>query len=139
MRWSFVGSVLAVGLAWYLSAPVTLRARVVRLASQPSVQMAFQSDSAKSDALVVLLAFVLGAPMALALLALAVVVLARMVGVVLDTLRLPDGLALPLVVTAVSYGAYVMRGAWLPTSSYVLALVARAYVVFSASSPAFHG
>jgi hypothetical protein len=126
---------MAVGLIWYVSSSAAVRAYVTWLANQPSARMAYRSEGGSTDALIVLLAFVVFTPLIASLLVMLVVLIMRMTEVVLARARLPEWASVPLVLMAFAYGTYAMREAWLPESLHVLGLVARAYLVFSSSVP----
>jgi hypothetical protein len=69
-RWVGVAIVAAAVAAWYVEVFAALRPLAVSLASQPDVANAFSDPvSARTDALVVLVSFVLIAPVCLGLIA----------------------------------------------------------------------
>ena len=136
-RWLLAAAVTAIVLLSYVSTSAAVRGYVAWLANQPAARTAFRSEGGSTDALLVLLAFALVTPLLGSALVMLVVFIMRMTEVVLARVRLPEWASMPLVLIAVAYGTYAMREAWLPESLRVLGLVARAYLVFSASTPEF--
>ncbi|MCL6640692.1 MAG: hypothetical protein K6T92_04885 [Candidatus Rokubacteria bacterium] len=105
------------------------------LAAQPGVRDAFSDpDYGRVDALTLLLSVFLLTPFGVLLLALAfvfvLIVVALLFEPVLRAFRLPEWLALPVVLLGTAGGAWAASGFWLPPSLHVLALVARAWSVY---------
>lgn len=134
-RWLLVAVVPALGLIWYASSSATARGYINWLANQPDARAAFRSEGGSTDALLVLLSFVLLTPVVVSVLVMLIVFIMKIAEVVLSKVRLPEWASVPLVLTAVAYGTYATRQAWLPDSLHVLGLVARAYLVFSSGVP----
>ncbi len=134
-RWIAALAVVTVVLAWYVTSSAAARTKIAWLAGQPSVRTAFQAEGGSSDALVVLIAFAVAAPM-LAVVALGLVAFAsHLTAAALYQVRLPERLAVPVVLAGLGVLAYATRDAWWPHALYVLGLVARAYLIFSSAVP----
>jgi hypothetical protein len=125
--------VIVVGtLAWWLGAPSAVEHQVTQLANQPSVGTVFRDlESGRTDALIALMAFALGTPIAGALIVVCVVVLVKMLEAVFVSLRVPSRCAAPVVGTAVISALYATSHAWIPTVLYGCRVAARAYVVYA--------
>jgi hypothetical protein len=133
-RWLLALGVIA-GLAWYGDLGPRLRPAVEQLASQPEVADAFMDpESARIDALLLLVSFFLLTPAVIGLLALAVVfalvVTLLVAEPVFRWLRLPQWGCVPLVLGLAGAGAWMSRDTWLPHLLYVVALTAKAGLVF---------
>lgn len=133
-RWLLVLGVLA-GLAWYGDLGPLMRPLVEEFANQPEVAGAFSDpESARIDALLLLVSFFLLTPAVIGLLALSVVFVLVVALLVTEPLfrwlRLPLWSCVPLVLGLAGAGAWMARDTWLPHLTYVLALTARAGLVF---------
>ena len=133
--WLLAVLIVSATVAWYVGLSTAIHAEVGRLADQPSVQTAFQSEGASSDALILLISVAVLAPIATGLLILGLEFAVNGFELVLSRLHLPEWASTPVVLWAVASGIYAMREAWWPESLHVLGLVARAYLVFSSSVP----
>lgn len=139
--WSLV-AVTMVWVAWYGGLFAVIAARLSWLVDQPGVSTAFaEPEHGRVDALVMLLSFFLLAPMAV-LLALVALIFVLIVFVllfepVLRLLRLPEWVAVPVVVMGSAAGAWATTPLWLPQSLHVIGLVARAWLVYFSAIPGF--
>jgi hypothetical protein len=136
-RWLLAAVILAVALVWWASSSATVRGYINWLANQPDARTAYQEEGGSTDALIVLISFVLLTPLIASVVVMLVVFIMKMTEVFLVRVRLPEWASVPLVLAAFGYGTYAMRDAWLPESLHVLGLVARAYLVFSSATPGF--
>lgn len=132
--WSLVLGTAAV-LGYGAGALRPVERWLAHLAAQPGVREAFSDpDYGRVDALTLLLSVFLLTPFGALLLALAfvfvLIVVALLFEPVLRALRLPDWLALPVVLIGTAGGAWAASGFWLPQSLHVLGLVARAWSVY---------
>jgi hypothetical protein len=139
--WSLV-SVTMLWVAWYGGLFGEAVGRLTWLAHQPGVSTAFtEPEHGRVDALVMLLSFFLLAPLAvlLALVALifVLIVFVLMFEPILRLLRLPEWVAVPVVVMGSAAGAWATTALWLPQSLHVIGLVARAWLVYFSTIPAF--
>jgi hypothetical protein len=129
-------------LAWYSGLFTMLQLHLAALASQPGVAGAFADPGyGRVDALVMLLSFFLLAPIAAFIVLIALVflliVFVLLFEPVLRLLRLPEWVAVPMVVIGSAAGAWSMNGLWLPQSMHVIGLVARAWLVYFSTLPSF--
>jgi hypothetical protein len=114
--------------------------RLAHLAQQPAVATAFSDPGdGRVDALVMLLSFVLLAPIAifvvLAVLVFILIIFALLFEPVLRLMRLPEWMAVPVVLAGSAGCAWAYSGLWLPQSMHVFGLVARAWFVYFSSVP----
>jgi hypothetical protein len=135
-------TVAAVWLAWYTGLFALARARLTWLAGQPAVATSFSDPGyGRVDALIMLLSFFLLAPLAAFLVLLALVfvliVFVLLFEPILRLLRLPEWVAVPMVLAGSAAGAWASSNLWLPHSLHVLGLVARAWIVYFSTLPAF--
>ena len=139
--WSLV-VVTLMWVAWYGGVFAEVASRLTWLADQPGISTAFtQPEHGRVDALVMLLSFFLLAPMAV-LLALVALIFVLIVFVLLfepllRVMRLPEWVAVPVVVMGSAAGAWATTPLWLPQGLHVVGLVTRAWLVYFASIPAF--
>lgn len=136
MRWPLPLFVVASILAWYLAPSTGIHAQLSWLAGQPAVQTAFQGEGGSTDALLVLLAFAILTPLALAMVVVLLCFLVKAIGGPFARLHLPEWTSTAVVVAAFSWGTYALRDWWLAVALYVLGLSARAYLVYTSSMPA---
>jgi hypothetical protein len=130
--WVLIGIIVVAALAEYLGFSAMLGARIVSLASQPSVSTTFQDpESGRTDALTTLIAFAILAPMAAAAAVAALVLLSKAFEAVVVSCRLPGWLSAPVVGMGTLVAIYVTTQSWLPPSLHALGLVARAYLVYA--------
>jgi hypothetical protein len=132
--WSLV-LVTAATVAYGAGALQPVQKWLAHLATQPGVREAFSDpDYGRVDALTLLLSVFLLTPFGALLLALGFVFVLILVALlfepVLRAFRLPEWLALPVVLLGTACGAWAASGFWLPPSLHVLALVARAWSVY---------
>jgi len=124
-----------VGLSYGAQA-IGLEGKIAALASQPDVRTAFQHpESARSDALTTLIAVAVVTPMVLFALVMLGVLVVKMFEAVLVSAHMPAWLSLPLIGTSTVVAIYVTSSLWMPHSLHALGLVARAYLVYSYTSP----
>jgi hypothetical protein len=110
--------------------------RIARLASQPEVATVFQQpETARSDALTTLVAAFVLTPIVLFVIGLLFAFASKLFESVLQSLQLPGALSLPVVVAVAVSAMYVTSAFWLPTARYGAGVCARAYLVYSATSP----
>ena len=135
--WPWVGVTIVVtaGAAWAMGVFAGLRALAISLARQPDVAEAFTDPvSGRTDALLVLVAFVLLSPVALGIVAgvaaFAVIVTLLVTGPVVRPLQLPPWTCVPLVLLALVYGVWAARGQWETPLRYVGGLAAKASLIF---------
>lgn len=133
--WLLSVLVLVIATGWWAHTSQSVRDRIWWLAGQPAVRTAFDDEGGGAEALIVLISFVIATPVVLILVALVLTFAIKVVGGFLYQLRLPEFISLPVVMAALVVGTYVIRDAWLPDSLYFLGLVARAYLVFTSSTP----
>jgi hypothetical protein len=120
----------------YGAQAIGLEARIAALANQPGVRTAFQHpESGRSDALTALIAVSVGTPMVLLAIVMLALLVVKMFEAVLVSAHMPAWLSLPLIGTSTVVAIYVTSAAWMPHSLHALGLVARAYLVFSYTSP----
>jgi hypothetical protein len=127
-------------LTWFSGLFGHLGRRLQVLAAQPGVAGSFGNpDHGRVDALIMLLSFFLLAPVALFLVLLLLVflliVFVLLFEPILRLLRLPEWVAVPVVMAGSAAGAWVMKPLWLPQSLHVLGLVSRAWIVYFSSAP----
>ncbi len=136
MRIRYVVWTLVLGTAAVLAHSAGVLQPVQRwladLAAQPGVRDAFSDpDYGRVDALTLLLSVFLLTPFGALLLALAfvfaLILVALLLEPVLRAFRLPDWLAVPVVLLGAAGGAWAASGFWVPHSLHVLGLVARAW------------
>lgn len=132
----------SIWLAWYAGVFTMLRLRLAWLAQQPGVAGAFGDPGyGRVDALVMLLSFVLLAPIAAFIVLIALVFLliifVLLFEPVLRLFRLPEWVAVPMVVMGSAAGAWAASDLWLPQSKHVIGLVARAWFVYFSTLPSF--
>jgi hypothetical protein len=133
--WVAVAALAAAVLAWYAGLFGGLRPHVVSLASRPDVADAFNEPlTAHTDALLMLVSFVLLTPVALGLgvgvIVFAVIVALLITEPALRSLNLPSWTCVPVVLMALGYGAWAARDQWVPQLLYVGGLAAKASLVF---------
>lgn len=133
--WLLSVLVLVIAAGWWAHTSQSVRDQIWWLAGQPAVQTAFDDEGGGAEALIVLISFVIATPVVLILVALVLTFAIKVVGGFFYQLRLPEFISLPVVMAALVVGTYVIRDAWLPDSLYFLGLVARAYLVFTSSTP----
>lgn len=133
--WLLLALALVAVVGWWAHSSPAVRDQIWWLASQPGVHTAFDDEGGGAEALIVLLSFVIVAPVAVSVLALLLTFAVKVVGGFLYQLRLPEFISLPVVMVGLVVSTYAVREAWLPDSLYLLGLVARAYLVFSSSVP----
>jgi hypothetical protein len=132
----FLGLLLVGAGLSYAAQAIGLEQRIAALANQPDVRTAFQHrESGRSDALTTLIAAAIVTPMTLGAALMLGVLIVKMFEAVLASVHLPPWLSLPLVGTSAIVAIYVTSTLWLPHSLHVLGLVARAYLVYSYTSP----
>lgn len=136
----FVVLVSATWLAWFSGLFTAIGRRLATLAAQPAVANSFDNpDYGRVDALIMLLSFFLLAPIGLLIVLLALIflliVFILLFEPILRLLRLPEWVAVPMVLAGSVAGAWAMSGLWLPHSMHVLGLVARAWMVYFSSVP----
>ncbi len=136
----FLVLVSATWLAWFSGLFAAIGRRLATLATQPGVAQSFQNpDHGRVDALIMLLSFFLLAPIGLLIVLLALIfvliVFILLFEPILRVLRLPEWVAVPVVLAGSAAGAWAMSGLWLPHSKHVLGLVARAWMVYFSSVP----
>jgi hypothetical protein len=129
-------------VAWQVGVFDRVRARLAWLAEQPAVADAFSDPgNGRVDALVMMLSFFLLAPLALFIVLIALVfvliLFVLLFEPVLRLLRLPEWMAVPMVLAGSAGFAWAFNGLWLPQSLRVLGLVTRAWFVYFSSVPSF--
>ena len=139
--WSLV-FVTATWVGWYGGVFSEITSRLTWLADQPGVSTAFtQPEHGRVDALVMLLSFFLLAPLAvlvgLIALIFVLIVFVLLFEPILRLMRLPEWVAVPVVVMGSAAGAWATTALWLPQSLHVIGLVARAWLVYFSTIPAF--
>ena len=126
---------VGVGLS-YAAQAIGLEERITALADQPDVRTAFQHrESGRSDALTTLIAAAIVTPMVLGVALMLGVLVVKMLEAVLASVHMPSWLSLPLVGASALVAIYLTSASWMPPSLHALGLVARAYVVYSYTSP----
>jgi hypothetical protein len=135
-----IALVAALWLAWFSGVTAVVQARFSWLVAQPGVADAFtEPDYGRVDALVMLLSFFLLAPIGALLVLIALlfllIVFVLLFEPVLRLMRLPEWVAVPVVLAGSAAGAWVTQPMWLPQSLHVLGLVARAWLVYFSSVP----
>lgn len=130
-------ALLAAGtLSWYVGLPSAIAGRATQLANEPSVASTFKDpESGRTDALIALMAFTLGAPIAGALAVVCLVCLVKMLEAVFVSLRIPAWCASPAVGAAVISVLYVTSQTWIPTALHGCCLAARACIVYAHGAP----
>ena len=119
-------------LTQYLGLSAKIGARITSLASQPGVATAFQHpESGRTDALTALIAFAVLTPIALVLVAMLLVLVAKAFETLVVSAHLPGWLSAAVVGVAAVVTMYTTSQAWMPASLYGLGLVARAYLVYA--------
>jgi hypothetical protein len=138
--WPWVGVTIAVAAvaAWSVGVFTGLRPLALALANQPNVTEAFNDPvSARTDALLVLVSFVLLSPVVLGIVAgvvaFAVIVTLLLTEPVVRPLRLPPWVCVPFVLLALGYGVWAARGQWESPLRYVGGLAAKASLIFFAA------
>lgn len=134
-RWIVALAVVTVVLAWYVTSSAAVRTKIAWLASQPGVRTAFQAEGGSSDALIVLITFAVGTPMLAGVALVLVSFASHLTAAALYQVRLPERLAVPVVLAGLGMLAYATRDAWWPSTLYMLGMVARAYLVFTSAVP----
>jgi hypothetical protein len=128
--------VVAAVMVMYFGPSLRLRERIEWLASQPSAQTAFaHAESGRSDALVALISVVVFTPIVGFFAVVAFMLLVRVFETFVALVHLPAWVSTPTVGVFSVALAYVTSSAWLPPSLSVLALLARAYVVYVSGTP----
>jgi hypothetical protein len=131
-RWLLIGVLVLGVLAEYLGLSAKLGARIVSLASQPSVSTTFQDpESGRTDALTTLIAFAILAPMAAGVAVVGLILVSKAFEAVVVSCRLPGWVSAPVVGTVTIVAIYVTTHSWMPASLHALGLVARAYLVYA--------
>jgi hypothetical protein len=133
---------ILVWIAWRVGVFAVLYTKLAWLAQQPTVSTAFGDvHHGRVDALVMMLSFLLLAPIVLFIVLLAlvfvVIVFVLLFEPLMRLLRLPEWVAVPMVLVGSAAGAWAFSGLWLPHSMHVLGLVARAWFVYFSSVPSF--
>ena len=120
----------------YVTTWLGLEERITRLASQPEVATVFQHpETARSDALTTLVAAFVLTPIAIFALCVVVVLASNLFESVLQSLHLPGALAIPIVVVIAVSTMYATTAFWLPPARYGAGVCARAYLLYSETSP----
>jgi hypothetical protein len=138
-RWVAIVVLVMIVAAWYAGLFAGLRSLAVALARRPDVADAFSDPlSGPTDALLMLVSIFLLTPVALAVV-LGVVVFAVIVGLlvtepVFRSVNLPSWIGVPFVVAGLGYGAWAIRGLWVPDLLYVAGLAAKAGLMFFSAS-----
>ena len=136
LRVLFVVGLVATAIAIFILSSARLQERITWLANQPSGTSAFQHpESARSDALVALISTAVLTPIAIFFVMIAFMFLVGMFEGVLVLVHLPDWLSAPVVGLVSVVAMYLTASSWGPPSFAALTLVARAYIVFSHTSP----
>jgi hypothetical protein len=129
----FVAGVVLVGSYWGLLSWAPLDDAISRLASHPDARSAFDSASAREEALFVIFAFLLLTPAALLaalfLLTSVLAILLVTLGPVTRLIRIPDAVLASLILGVGGVVAYAKAVAWWPWLHTGAALVARAFLV----------
>lgn len=131
----------ATWLVWYLGGFAPVKAWLVALANEPDVRDAFRDpEHGRLDALLMLLSFLMVAPMvglvAILVVIFSLVVVALLLEPLLAVLRLPGWTSVPIVLGTYGYLAFALNALWVPYSVHVLGLVARAGIVYFTMAPA---
>jgi hypothetical protein len=120
----------------YIRTWLGVEEQITVLASQPEVTTVFQQpETARSDALTTLVAAFVLTPIAIFAIIAGVVLASKLFESVLQSLRLPGSLSIPVVIAIAVSTMYATSTAWLPTARYGAGVCARAYLIYSATSP----
>ena len=107
---------------------------IVQAANQPMVSEAFKDQGGRADAYVILFLFVFLSPLALVMAVTLVIFLLSAAALALAPVMGGERNAMLVVEIVGAAVVYVERGLWLPHAMYFLGLLARAYVVITAST-----
>jgi len=107
---------------------------IVQAANQPMVSEAFKDQGGRADAYVILFLFVFLSPLALVMAVTLVIFLLSAAALALAPVMGGERNAMLVVEIVGAALVYVERGLWLPHAMYFLGLLARAYVVITAST-----
>ena len=136
LRVLFVVVLIATASAIVVLSSGRLDERITWLANQPSGTSAFQHpESGRSDALIALISTAVLTPIAIFIVMVAFMFLVGMFEGVLVLVHLPDWLSAPVVGLVSVVAIYLTTSSWGPPSFSALTVVARAYIVFSHTSP----
>jgi hypothetical protein len=129
--------VTVVGLALLAGAVPSLEAAVTGLAERPSAVGMPQAPPDPDAAILTLLAFTVGAPLAIffsfTVFALVITRASTLVEPLTRPLRLPDAIPLWFTGSLAMVTVWTLRDLWLPQGLDLLAMIARAYVVWNAT------
>ncbi len=140
LLWSLLVAA-AGGLAWGVGWIGSFQAWLAGLARQPGVREAFADpEYGRIDALTLLLSFFLLTPIGALVLAIVMVFVLIAVALLFEpalrTLKVPDWVAVPVVLAGSGCVAWAASGLWLPQSLQILGLVVRAWSVYFSGTPA---
>ena len=107
---------------------------IVQAANQPMVSEAFKDQGGRADAYVILFLFVFLSPLALVMAVTLVIFLLSAAALALAPVMGGERNAMLVVEIVGAALVYVERSLWLPHAMYFLGLLARAYVVITAST-----
>lgn len=137
-RWTLL-VVASFAFLWWAGLSRPVQTAFEGLATRPDVQAAFaDADHGRMDAILLLVSVAALAPLtafvAVLVLTFALILFALALEPLMGALKVPIWLSVPLVLGGAAWGAYLLRGAWLPHAVYVAGLVARAWVVYTSSA-----
>ena len=107
---------------------------IARAANQPMVADAFKEPGGRADAYVIMFLFVFLSPLALVMAVTLVIFLLLVLANALGPVMGGERVAMFVLEIAGAAAVYVERDVWLPHALYFLGLLARAYVVITAST-----